>query len=54
MRGNGNELELETTANIPELEGPGKYELECTGMKEKIYELEGRCIKKAVSADVGD
>ncbi|KAB8291098.1 hypothetical protein EYC80_009786 [Monilinia laxa] len=40
MRGDSNALELETTANLHEMEGPGKFELDGTGMK-KVYELEG-------------
>ncbi|CAD6447217.1 fddccd3e-6071-499e-ab79-6eddd826ad0f-CDS [Sclerotinia trifoliorum] len=36
------------------LEGPGKFELHGTSMKEKIYELEGRSIKRAARVDVGD
>ncbi|KAJ8058239.1 hypothetical protein OCU04_012434 [Sclerotinia nivalis] len=54
MRGDKNALELETTANLHEMEGPGKFELHGTSRKEKIYELEGRSIKKAAPVDVGD
>lgn len=54
MRGDSNALELETTANLHEMEGPGKFELDGTGMKEKVYELEGRNIRKDVSVDAGD
>ncbi|RAL65045.1 hypothetical protein DID88_001152 [Monilinia fructigena] len=53
MRGDGDAQELETTANLHEMEGPGKFELDGTGMKEKVYELEGRSIKKGVSVDAG-
>ncbi|KAF7868705.1 hypothetical protein EAF04_005235 [Stromatinia cepivora] len=54
MWGDKNALELETTANLHEMEGPGKFELHGTSMKEKIYELEGRSIKKDAPVDVGD
>lgn len=53
-RDDKNALELETTANFHEMEGPGKFELDGTSMKEKIYELEGRSIKKTTTAEVGD
>ncbi|KAF7951309.1 hypothetical protein EAE96_006628 [Botrytis aclada] len=53
MRSEKNALELETTANFHEMEGPGKFELDGTNMKEKVYELEGRGIKKTASVDVG-
>ncbi|APA06352.1 predicted protein [Sclerotinia sclerotiorum 1980 UF-70] len=49
-----NAVELETTANSHELEEPGKFELHGTSMKGKIYELEGKSIKKAAPVDVGD
>ncbi|TGO57637.1 hypothetical protein BOTNAR_0197g00180 [Botryotinia narcissicola] len=35
MRSDKNALELETTANFHEMEGPGKFELEGTSMKKK-------------------
>ncbi|TEY61068.1 hypothetical protein BOTCAL_0175g00200 [Botryotinia calthae] len=54
MRGDKNALELETTANFHEMEGPGKFELDGTSMKKKVYELEGRDVKKTVPVDVGD
>ncbi|TGO58061.1 hypothetical protein BCON_0059g00400 [Botryotinia convoluta] len=54
MRSDKNALELETTANFHEMEGPGKFELDGTSMKKKVYELEGRGIKKTASVDVGD
>ncbi|TGO88064.1 hypothetical protein BPOR_0186g00070 [Botrytis porri] len=54
MRSYKNALELETTANFHEMEGPGKFELDGTSMKEKVYELEGRGIKETVSVDVED
>ncbi|KAA8567436.1 hypothetical protein EYC84_010451 [Monilinia fructicola] len=40
MRGDSNALELETTANLHEMEGPGKFELDGTGMKEKMPEID--------------
>ncbi|KAF5869911.1 uncharacterized protein Bfra_010056 [Botrytis fragariae] len=54
IRSDKNALELETTANFHEMEGPGKFELDGTSMKGKVYELEGRGIKKTASVDVGD
>ncbi|KAF7951215.1 uncharacterized protein EAE97_002766 [Botrytis byssoidea] len=54
MRSDKNALELETTANFHEMEGPGKFELDGTSMKKRVYELEGRGIKKTASVDVGD
>ncbi|TGO36195.1 hypothetical protein BHYA_0132g00040 [Botrytis hyacinthi] len=54
MRCDKNALELETTANFHEMEGPGKFELDGTSMKKKVYELEGRGINKSASVDVGD
>ncbi|KAF7895389.1 hypothetical protein EAF00_007203 [Botryotinia globosa] len=54
MRSDKNALELETTANFHEMEGPGKFELDGTSMKKKVCELEGRGIKKTASVDVGD
>ncbi|KAF7884212.1 uncharacterized protein EAF02_004548 [Botrytis sinoallii] len=54
MRSDKNALELETTANFHEMEGPGKFELDGTSMKKKVYELEGKGIKKTASVDVED
>lgn len=48
-----NALELQTTANLHEMEGPGKFELDVTSMKVKVCELEGRSIKKPVPIDFG-